>query len=40
MLEEFKATMFLTGSGSVNELTKKDYIITGAVKDWVAQVSK
>jgi isopentenyl-diphosphate delta-isomerase len=40
ILEEFKAAMFLTGSRSVNELSKKDYIMTGAVKDWISQVSK
>lgn len=35
MLEEFKAAMFLTGSKSVSELGKKDYIITGALRDWI-----
>jgi len=40
ILEEFRGAMFLTGSRSVGELSKKDYIMTGAVKDWIAQVSK
>jgi isopentenyl-diphosphate delta-isomerase len=40
MLEEFKVAMFLTGSKSVDELRKRDYIVTGAVKDWIDGVSK
>jgi len=35
MLEEFKAALFLTGSKSVSELGEKDYIITGALRDWI-----
>jgi isopentenyl-diphosphate Delta-isomerase len=40
ILEEFRGAMFLTSSRSVSELSKKDYIMTGAVKDWIAPVSK
>jgi isopentenyl-diphosphate delta-isomerase len=40
MLEEFKVAMFLTGSKSVDELGKRDYIITGSVKDWIDGISK
>jgi len=40
MLEEFRGAMFLTGSRSVNDLSKKDYILAGAVREWIARTSE
>lgn len=40
MLEEFRATMFLTGSRSVSDLSRKDYLLTGAVREWIARTSE
>jgi isopentenyl-diphosphate delta-isomerase len=34
MIEEFRIAMFLTGAANVSELGKKDYIFTGASREW------
>ncbi len=37
LIYELKAAMFLTGSRSVIELSKKRYVITGELKDWIRE---
>lgn len=34
MIEEFRIAMFLTGAANVRELGTKDYIFTGATREW------
>ena len=35
IIEELKSTMFLTGSKNIDALSKKKYIITGRLKEWM-----
>jgi isopentenyl-diphosphate delta-isomerase len=35
IIEELKSTMFLTGSKNIEALSKKKYIITGRLKEWM-----
>ena len=38
MRDELRAAMFLTGSISVKELSKRDIIITGPTKEWLGPI--
>ncbi len=38
MRDELKAAMFLTGSISVKELSKKDIMITGPTREWLGPI--
>ncbi|MEM2944248.1 MAG: type 2 isopentenyl-diphosphate Delta-isomerase [Methanomassiliicoccales archaeon] len=38
MQMEFKATMFLTGSARVNELSRSPHVITGITREWLEQM--
>ena len=35
IIEELKATMFLTGCGNLKELSAADYLITGRTGEWL-----
>ncbi len=37
MRDEFKAAMFLTGSRKVADLSKKEFVVTGATRNWLLQ---
>ena len=40
MLDELRAAMFLTGSANVNELASKDFILTGAAREWASCIKE
>jgi isopentenyl-diphosphate delta-isomerase len=35
IIDELKTAMFLTGASTIEELRKKDLVLTGMTKDWL-----
>lgn len=38
IIHELKVTMFLTGSGNIDELRKREVVVTGRTREWLEQV--